>query len=125
MATPSLFLGQFKPKSFPIECRPADLANLTDISEEPDLYVQKVIHQAELEVNEEGSEAAAATAVLIGTRTASVANKRPREFKVNRRTSNIDSRFLNNPINSHCPYVLSLRTHESRVMTLNSSQFQY
>jgi len=62
----------------------SDLANLTDISDEPDLYVQKVIHQAELEVNEEGSEAAAATAVLIGTRTASLPNKRPREFKVNR-----------------------------------------
>merc|ERR1719499_2049438 len=62
----------------------SDLANLTDISSEPDLYVQKVIHQAELEVNEEGSEAAAATAVLIGTRTASLPGKRPREFKVNR-----------------------------------------
>merc|ERR1712061_705198 len=61
----------------------SDLANLTDISSEPDLYVQKVIHQAELEVNEEGSEAAVATAVLIGTRTASV-GKRPRSFKVNR-----------------------------------------
>ena len=69
---------------FLLNGEPADLANLTDISEEPDLYVQKVIHQAELEVNEEGSEAAAATAVLIGTRTASLPNKRPREFRVNR-----------------------------------------
>lgn len=61
----------------------SDLADLSDISDEPDLFVQKIIHQAELEVNEEGSEAAAATAVLIGTRTASV-GKRPRSFKVNR-----------------------------------------
>ena len=80
-------MGQFQAKHhFLLNIDPADLANLTDISEEPDLYVQKVIHQAELEVNEEGSEAAAATAVLIGTRTASLPNKRPREFKVNRPT---------------------------------------
>ena len=61
----------------------SELANLTDISDEPDLYVQKVIHQAEVEVNEEGSEAAAATAVIIGTRTAGGARK-PRVFKANR-----------------------------------------
>ena len=61
----------------------AELANLTDISDEPDLHVQKVIHQAEVEVNEEGSEAAAATAVVIGTRTAGAARK-PRVFKANR-----------------------------------------
>ena len=84
MATPNHFCGPNSSQNhFLLNIDPADLANLTDISEEPDLYVQKVIHQAELEINEEGSEAAAATAVLIGTRTASAA-KRPRMFKVNR-----------------------------------------
>merc|ERR1711971_1401516 len=43
-------------------------ANLQGISDLP-LYVSNGIHQAAIEVNEEGSEAAAATAVVVGLRT--------------------------------------------------------
>jgi len=60
-------------------------ADLSYISDEPGIHVQKVIHQAELEVNEEGSEAAAATAVLGGVpRSDGRIPERPRLFKVNR-----------------------------------------
>jgi len=45
-------------------------ANLKGISDLP-LYVSNGIHQAAIEVNEEGSEAAAATAVVVGVRTIS------------------------------------------------------
>jgi len=45
-------------------------ANLRGISDQP-LFVSNGIHQASIEVNEEGSEAAAATAVIVGVRTIS------------------------------------------------------
>ena len=54
-------------------------ANLSDITQGP-LYVNQVIHQAEIEVNEEGTEAAAATTIGIGIR----AQARELEFKVDR-----------------------------------------
>ncbi len=59
-------------------------ADLTDISDEEELVVHAVIHQAEVEVNEKGSEAAAATAVVVGNRAATTSVVRPRVFRVDR-----------------------------------------
>ncbi|MFX1474232.1 MAG: serpin family protein [Promethearchaeota archaeon] len=51
----------------------ADFTNMTH--EEPGLYISAVLHKAYVDVNEEGSEAAAATAVVMMTR--SMARPRP------------------------------------------------
>jgi serpin B len=54
-------------------------ADLTDISNET-LFVSDIIHKTEVEVNEEGSEAAAVTSITIGIRTISI----PTDVNVNR-----------------------------------------
>ena len=56
-------------------------ANLDDISDEP-LYVSDVLHKAQVKINEEGSEAAAATAVIVNTRSGGPSFQRQREFRV-------------------------------------------
>ncbi|HVS35535.1 MAG TPA: serpin family protein, partial [Gemmataceae bacterium] len=52
----------------------SDRADLSGIGGEPgDLYIQDVIHKAYVDVNEEGTEAAAATGVVVTTRAVIVA----------------------------------------------------
>jgi len=57
----------------------ADLSNIADEL----LHVSGILHQTEIEVNEEGSEAAAVTGIQIDTRVA-VAGSGPKIVKVNR-----------------------------------------
>jgi serpin B len=57
-----------------------DEAEFNEISDE-ELFVQDVIHRSELKVNEEGSEAAATTAVVLGTKSGYV---HVQQFRVDR-----------------------------------------
>merc|ERR1712038_47447 len=56
-------------------------ADLDDISDEP-LYVSDVLHKAQVKINEEGSGAAAATAVIVNTRSGGPSRPRHHEFRV-------------------------------------------
>ena len=57
-------------------------ANFSGISKRPEdeLCISKVIHQAFVEVNEEGTEAAAATAVVMRLKCAAVRMDQPYDF---------------------------------------------
>lgn len=57
-------------------------ANFKGINDKMPLWISNVIHKAFVDVNEEGTEAAAATAVVIGTESAAVEVIKP--FKVDR-----------------------------------------
>lgn len=57
------------------------MADLDDISDEP-LYVSDALHKAQVKINEEGSEAAAATAVIVNTRSGGPSFRQYPEFRV-------------------------------------------
>lgn len=51
------------------------LADFSAMTGRPNLYIGKVIHEARVEVNEEGSEAAAATAVIMAPKSIQIEQK--------------------------------------------------
>jgi len=58
------------------------LADFSAITGKKDLYITSVIHQAMIDVNEQGSEAAAATAVVMGTKSMRI--EHPETFRADR-----------------------------------------
>jgi serpin B len=53
------------PLAFDVET--ADFTGISPIASQTGLYIRKVIHEANIDVDEKGTEAAAATAVLMAT----------------------------------------------------------
>lgn len=62
----------------------ADLTGLVSRTPEDNLYVSGAYHKAFVEVAEEGTEAAAATGVIVATRSAAVAPVKPIVFRADR-----------------------------------------
>ena len=58
-----------------------DKANFGGMSSSRDLYIQAVVHKAFVDVNEEGTEAAAATAVGIMATSIAIEPNPPKVFK--------------------------------------------
>jgi serpin B len=63
--------------SLPFSETGADFSGITGVA---DLFISKVVHQAVLEVNEEGVEAAAATSMMIGITCIMEPEPEPVEF---------------------------------------------
>jgi serine protease inhibitor len=61
------------------DAKKADLSGMSD--EKPGLFIAKVIHQAFIDVNEEGTEAAAATGVVVAPTGRAVEPSKPIEFR--------------------------------------------
>ena len=92
LATTSIFIPKFK-LNFKIDLKQQmkqlgvrDLfsrsANLSGISNKEELYASEGVHQAFIVENEEGTEAAAATAVVVSRLSASSVT--PRQFRADR-----------------------------------------
>jgi serpin B len=73
-------------------------ANFSGMIDTGNLFISKVIHKAIIEVNEAGTEAAAASAVVVMTRSAMIDNELPFDFICNRPFLFIIREKLNNTI---------------------------
>ncbi len=78
----------------PFDKQKANFSGMSDQEIKDGLYISKVIHQAIVEVNEEGTEAAAATAVVMMKRCAIIEDiiefycDRPFLFFIQEKTTN-------------------------------------
>jgi serpin B len=84
LALDEIFIKDFGIKqAFNIPIGSADFRLMTDATEEP-LYISKVFHKTFLELDEKGTEAAAATAVVMAKGMGAMKHELPPEVRVNR-----------------------------------------